>query len=129
MGGSTAPLILVVDDHEDSRTSCAMCLCLRGFRVATAEDGEQALTQAAHLLPDLILMDLSLPVLDGLEATRRLRKAERTRHIPVVAMTGHTLRESQARAAGCVAVFIKPIGPVELEAEIRRLLVVEAERG
>ncbi len=124
MSTATAPLILVVEDHKDSRIIFAEFLSLMGFHVATAEDGAQALIQATELLPDLILMDLSLPVLDGLEATRRLRKAERTRDIPVVALTGYTESESlqAALAAGCVAVLIKPVSPAELEAKIRQLL-------
>lgn len=121
---NTTPLLLIVDDHDDSREMCAEYLAFRGFRIAEAQDGVQAVAQAMKLLPDLILMDLSLPVLGGLEATRRLRKAESTRDIPVVALTGHPGRQraEEALAAGCVAVLIKPVAPMKLEAEIRRLL-------
>src|SRR4051812_26747627 len=80
-----APLVLVVDDSEDGRLICAEYLAFRGFRVVTAIDGEEALMLAADLLPDLILMDLSLPIVDGWEATRHLQRNERTRDIPIAA--------------------------------------------
>ncbi len=128
MESGAEPLVLIVDDDEDARISCAVCLFLRGFRVTTAEDGEQALTQAAELLPDLILMDFSLPVLDGLEATRRLKKAELTRNIPVVGLTGYSENLQEALAAGCVAVLTKPVGPVELATKIRGFLAVKIPR-
>ena len=118
--------VLVVDDSEDGREICAEYLTFRGFRVSTAEDGAQALRQATQLHPDLILMDLSLPVLDGWEATRRLRQDRRTCDIPVAALTAHALaaRVQTALDAGCVAVLTKPIEPRALEAEVRRLLAL-----
>lgn len=118
------PLVLIVDDVDDGREICAEYLQFRGFRVATAADGLEALEKAFELLPDLILMDLSLPKLDGWEATRRLKQDERTRTIPVIALTAHALvsTHERAREAGCDAVVTKPVLPRELEQEVRRQL-------
>ncbi len=92
--------------------------------MAEAVDGLDALTKAAALRPDLIVMDLSLPRLDGWEATRRLKKDPLTSQIPVVALTGHALagHEEGARNAGCDSFVTKPCIPADLEAEIRRVL-------
>jgi two-component system, cell cycle response regulator DivK len=122
--GSETPLVLVVDDMEDGREICAEYLAFRRYRVATACDGFEALAKASELLPDIILMDLSLPGIDGWEATRRLKQDESTRHIPVVALTAHALRSAhdQAVEAGCDAVITKPVLPKDLEEAIRRIL-------
>ena len=85
------PLILVVDDYQDAREMYAEYLQYSGFRVAEAKNGNEAVAQARSLKPDLILMDLSLPGMDGWEATRVLKADEETRHIPIVALTGHAL--------------------------------------
>ena len=124
MGKRESPLILVVDDMEDGREICAEYLAFFDYRVATAEDGIEALAKANDLLPDLILMDLSLPKLDGWEATRRLKSGERTRGIPVIALTAHALSDAQQTAldAGCDAVVTKPCFPKDLVLEIRRQL-------
>jgi two-component system cell cycle response regulator DivK len=122
--GGLAPLVLVVDDVEHGRDICSEYLEFRGFRVATAADGLEALAKAFELLPDVILMDLSLPGIDGWEATRRLKQDDRTRRIPVIALTAHALisAHEKAIAAGCDAVVTKPCLPRELEAEVRRQL-------
>jgi two-component system cell cycle response regulator DivK len=119
-----SPLVLVVDDMEDGREICAEYLTYHSYRVETAADGFEALDKAFALLPDIILMDLSLPGLDGWEATRRLKKDERTRRIPVIALTAHALSSArdEALAAGCDAVVTKPVLPRELEKAIRRQL-------
>ena len=124
---SQAPLVLVVDDMEDGREICAEYLAFRKYRVATAADGFEALAKAAELLPDIILMDLSLPGIDGWEATRRLKGDDLTRHIPVVALTAHALRSAHDEAieAGCHTVITKPVLPKDLEAEVRRILDVQ----
>ena len=118
------PLILVVDDFEDNREMYTQYLRFNGYRVAEAVDGLDALNKASTLKPDLIVMDLSLPRMDGWEATRRLKKDPGTSHIPVVALTGHALagHAEGARAAGCDAFVTKPCIPADLEAEIRRVL-------
>jgi len=119
-----APLILVADDVPDVRDIVAEYLGYHGYQVATAEDGLEALAKAFELSPDLILMDLSMPNLDGWEATRRLRRDARTQHIPVIAFTGHVLKAylEAALDAGCDLVVTKPLRPGDLEAEIRKLL-------
>ena len=119
-----APLILVVDDYQDAREMYAEYLQFSGFRVAEARNGNEALEQAFALKPDLILMDLSLPGMDGWEATRVLKADDRTKHIPVVALTGHALAGASegARKAGCDSFVTKPCLPDDLVVEVRRML-------
>jgi CheY-like chemotaxis protein len=119
-----APLVLVVDDYQDAREMYSEYLEFSGFRVAEARNGIEALEKAFELLPDLILMDLSLPGMDGWEATRRLKADDRTKRIPVVALTGHALagHSEGARQAGCDAFVTKPCLPDALVVEIRRML-------
>jgi CheY-like chemotaxis protein len=119
-----APLVLVVDDVDHGREIFAEYLEFRGFRVATAADGLEALEKAFELKPDVILMDLSLPGIDGWEATRRLKQDDRTRAIPVIALTAHALASAhdKAREVGCNSVVTKPCLPKELEQEVRRQL-------
>ena len=121
---TNAPLVLVVDDVDHGREIFAEYLEYRGFRVATAADGLEALDKAFELRPDVILMDLSLPGIDGWEATRRLKQDERTRHIPIIALTAHALASAhdRAREVGCDAVVTKPCLPKDLELEVRRQL-------
>src|SRR5687767_1764883 len=84
-----APLILVVDDFEDNRAMYVEYLQFQGMRVVEAVNGEEAVARATELLPAVIIMDLSLPVMDGWEATRRIKSARKTKHIKVIALTGH----------------------------------------
>jgi two-component system cell cycle response regulator DivK len=118
------PLVLVVEDYQDAREMYAAYLQFSGFEVAEATNGIEAIEKAQRLMPDIILMDLALPRMDGWEATRRLKSDERTRKIPVVALTGHALagHAEGARQAGCDAFVTKPCLPDALVAEIRRLL-------
>ena len=124
MSTDQGPLILVVDDYEDAREMYAEYLRFCGFRVAEARNGNEALEQAFALMPDLVLMDLSLPGMDGWEATRQLKGDERTRHIPVVALTGHALAGASegAKRAGCDSFVTKPCLPDDLVVEVRRML-------
>ena len=117
----TEPLVLVVDDYDDAREMYAESLLVNGFRVAEAADGAQAVELARRLAPDVILMDLSLPGIDGWEATRRLKADVRTQHIPVVALTGHALSSAldAAREAGCDRFVVKPALPDVVIAEVR----------
>jgi CheY-like chemotaxis protein len=119
-----SPLILVVDDYQDAREMYSEYLQYSGFRVAEARNGNEALEQAFALKPDLILMDLSLPGMDGWEATRRLKADAATRHIPIVALTGHALAGASegARRAGCDSFVTKPCLPDDLVVEVRRML-------
>ena len=117
-------LVLVVEDYQDAREMYAAYLQYSGFDVAEAANGVEAVEKATELVPDIVLMDLALPRMDGWEATRRLKADPRTRHIPVVALTGHALagHADGARQAGCDAFVTKPCLPDALVAEIRRLL-------
>jgi two-component system, cell cycle response regulator DivK len=118
------PLILVVDDYQDAREMYAEYLQYSGFRVAEAKNGNEAVAQARSLKPDLILMDLSLPGMDGWEATRVLKADDETRRIPIVALTGHALAGASegARKAGCDSFVTKPCLPDDLVVEVRRML-------
>ena len=118
------PLVLVVEDYQDAREMYAAYLAFSGYRVAEATNGIEAIDKTLELMPDIILMDLALPRMDGWEATRRLKLDERTRHIPIVALTGHALagHAEGARQAGCDAFVTKPCLPDALVAEIQRML-------
>lgn len=124
MTTSSPPLVLVVEDYQDAREMYAAYLQFSGYRVAEATNGLEAIEKTIELMPDIILMDLALPRMDGWEATRRLKRDERTRHIPVVALTGHALagHAEGARQAGCDAFVTKPCLPDALVMEIRRVL-------
>ena len=116
--------VLVVDDYPDAREMYGEYLEYCGFDVVQASNGMEALQRALDTKPDIILMDLSLPVMDGWEATRRLKADKRTEHIPVVALTGHALAgiSEGAKRAGCDAFVTKPCLPEDLVKEIRRIL-------
>ena len=118
------PLVLVVEDYQDAREMYAAYLQFSGFEVAEAANGVDAVAKTRELLPDIVLMDLALPQMDGWEATRRLKGDPATRHIPIVALTGHALagHAEGAKQAGCDAFVTKPCLPDALVAEIRRLL-------
>ena len=129
MSGFTPPkrarqLVLVVEDYQDAREMYAAYLQFSGFDVAEAANGVEAVEKTTELLPDIVLMDLALPRMDGWEATRRLKGDPRTQHIPIVALTGHALagHAEGARDAGCDSFVTKPCLPDALVAEIRRLL-------
>jgi CheY-like chemotaxis protein len=117
-------LILVVDDYQDAREMYAACLNASGFGVVEAESGDEAVAKATELLPDLIVMDLSLPGMDGWTATRTLKQNVRTRDIPVVALTGNARTDAPAAArdAGCDAFLVKPCLPDDMVAAVRRVL-------
>ena len=118
------PCVLLVDDYPDAREMYSEYLQYSGFDVIEAGNGIEALQQAIDREPDIILMDLSLPVMDGWEATRRLKADRRTARIPVVALTGHALAgiSEGARRAGCDAFVTKPCLPEDLVKEIRKVL-------
>lgn len=123
-----SPLVLVVEDYQDAREMYAAYLQFSGYRVAEATNGLEAIEQAKALMPDIILMDLALPKMDGWEATRRLKMDDATKHIPVVALTGHALagHAEGARQAGCDSFVTKPCLPDALVAEIKRMLASRA---
>lgn len=121
---SSRPRVLLVDDYPDAREMYSEYLEFSGFEVIEAGNGQEALQRAVDAVPDIILMDLSLPVMDGWEATRRLKADKRTASIPVVALTGHALAgiSEGAKKAGCDAFVTKPCLPEDLVKEIRRIL-------
>ncbi len=123
-------LVLVVEDYQDAREMYAAYLQFSGYRVAEATNGIEAIDKAIQLLPDIILMDLALPKVDGWEATKRLKSDPRTKDIPIVALTGHALAgfAEGAREAGCDAFVTKPCLPDALVAEIRRMLAKTRQR-
>jgi CheY-like chemotaxis protein len=129
MSGTDAPkpLVLLVDDSEDNREVYAQYLTLSGFRVESAVDGVEAVEKAAALIPDVIVMDLAMPRLDGWEATRRIKAAPATSGIPIIALTGNADSESRRRTqeVGCAGYLTKPCMPDVLLSEIRRLLPVD----
>jgi two-component system, cell cycle response regulator DivK len=123
-GKDQKPRVLLVDDYPDAREMYAEYLEFSGFDVIEAANGMEALQRALDAEPDIILMDLSLPVMDGWEATRRLKSDQRTASIPVVALTGHALAgiSEGAKKAGCDAFVTKPCLPEDLVHEIREVL-------
>ena len=120
------PLILVVDDYEDNRLLYSTYLSSCGFDVEQASDGVQAVEKGRALLPNAIVMDLALPGIDGWEATRQLKEDPRTKDIPVIALTGHSLQThaDRARTVRCDAFLTKPCVPDDLVAKIRELIGV-----
>jgi len=122
MSHVTDPLVLVVDDYQDAREMYAQFLMASGFRTIEARSGVEAVAKARELKPHCILMDLSLPGIDGWEATRQLKADHATTNIPVVAITGHAseLASRDAKAAGCVAFVLKPTQADTLVAEVRK---------
>jgi two-component system cell cycle response regulator DivK len=117
-------VILVVDDVPDGRTMYSLYLTHHGYRVVEAANGVDAIEQAYSHRPDVILMDLGMPHLDGWEAIRRIKTEERTRHIPVLAISGHAFPDAVARAtaAGADGFLPKPSPPALVLAKIHELL-------
>jgi len=118
------PKLLIVEDNETNRDMLSRRLARRGYDVVLAADGAEGVAKAGTEEPDLILMDMSLPVLDGWEATRRIKAAAGTRGIPVIALTAHAMAgdEARARAAGCDDFDTKPVDLARLLGKIERWL-------
>ena len=116
--------ILVVEDQEDNRQILRDLLGSTGYEIVEAENGQDALTVAAAEKPDLILMDIQLPLVDGYEATRRIKADPELKHIPIIVVTSYALSgdEEKARVAGCDAYVAKPYSPRALLAKIREYL-------
>jgi len=121
---SSAPLVLIVEDDRETRHFYTTVLAAAGFRIDEAHNGFQALEKATEQIPALILADIAVPGLDGIELCRRLRTDVRTRAIPVLAVTGYADRDYEDRAieAGANRVLIKPCEPIALVAEARSLI-------
>jgi two-component system, cell cycle response regulator DivK len=116
--------ILVVEDNEMNRDMLARRLQRRGYDVLTAADGQHGVAAALEQLPDLVLMDLSLPLIDGWQATRSIKGDQRTRHIPVIALTAHAMVTDRdaAMEAGCDDFDTKPLDFERLLEKITRLM-------
>jgi two-component system, cell cycle response regulator DivK len=122
--GETMPKILMIEDNEQNRDALSRRLQRHGYDVIAAIDGRQGITMAQAELPDLILMDLNLPDVDGWEATRILKEAPETQAIPIMAMTAHAIAGDQERAlqAGCDDYHAKPVEFQRLLTQIEALL-------
>jgi CheY-like chemotaxis protein len=118
------PLVLLAEDFDDARELYRDYLEFSGFSVETATNGREAITQAVALQPDIILMDASMPVLDGWQATRELKNNPTTKHIPVLALTAHAFDDArqEASAVGCDGFVTKPCLPDDLVSKIRAFL-------
>ncbi len=116
------PTILLVEDNEMNRDMLSRRLAKKGYEVVIAVDGGAGVQMATTEKPDLILMDMSLPVMDGWTATRTVKEADTTRHIPVIALTAHAMAsdEEMAREAGCDGYISKPVMPKDVRAEVER---------
>jgi two-component system cell cycle response regulator DivK len=116
--------ILVVEDQEDNRRILHDLLTSAGYEIIIAEDGQEALDVARRERPNLILMDIQLPLVDGYEATRRIKADPTLRAIPIIAITSYALSgdEAKAKAAGCDAYVAKPYSPRALLAKVREYL-------
>jgi two-component system cell cycle response regulator DivK len=121
------PTILLVEDNEMNRDMLSRRLQRRGFHIVTAENGEQGLSLARLEAPDLILMDITLPEMDGWEVARLLKEDDKTRHIPIIALTARVLMSDQAKAfeVGCDDYDTKPVDFSRLTEKIGNLLVVK----
>jgi two-component system cell cycle response regulator DivK len=116
--------VLVVEDTEDNRRILRDLLASAGYDVVEAMDGAEGLSAVARYMPDLVLLDIQLPVIDGYEVARRLKADPKTRDVPIIAVTSYALTgdEEKSRAAGCNAYVAKPFSPKHLLATIRRFL-------
>jgi two-component system cell cycle response regulator DivK len=116
--------ILVVEDQADNRRILNDLLTRAGYEIIIAEDGQQALDVVTRERPNLILMDIQLPLLDGYEVTRRIKADPTLRAIPIIVITSYALSgdEAKARAAGCDAYVAKPFSPRSLLAKVREYL-------
>ena len=122
--GGTPLTVMVVEDFEDNRFMMRRLLEMSGYRVVEAINGQEAVETARRELPDLILMDLSLPLLDGLAATRRIREQKELSKVPIIAVSAHDTADfhADALAAGCNEYVTKPIDFDQLEELLNRLV-------
>jgi two-component system cell cycle response regulator DivK len=126
-----SPTVMVVEDYEEARHMISMVLRMSGYVVVEATNGQEAVELARRTRPNVILMDLHLPVLDGLAATRRIREQPETRDVPVVALTAHGTPDYRlkALAAGCNEFLTKPLDFDQLERTLKHLLPETASTG
>ncbi len=124
------PIVLVTEDVTDARELFQVFLEFEGFEVVTAANGEEAVERAKELQPDAIVMDLSMPIMDGFSATEHLKNDPRTSDIPVVALSGHVLPQhtDRARDVGCDTILPKPCLLTDVAAKIRSMLPASKAR-
>ena len=124
MTEQTQKTVLLVEDNEDNLVVYRTILEHVGFKVIEARDGEEGVSRAKENLPDLILMDISIPKMDGWEATQRLKAYENTKAIPIIALTAHALEEDRQKAlqAGCDGYLAKPVEPRRVVQEVERFV-------
>ena len=129
MGTNQGKTVLIVEDNEDNLVVYRTILEHVGYHVIEARDGEEGVRRATDEHPDLILMDISIPKIDGWEATRRLKGEDTTRDIPIIALTAHALEEDRekARRAGCDGYLAKPVEPRRVVEEVERFVGDESE--
>jgi two-component system, cell cycle response regulator DivK len=124
MTENTKKTVLLVEDNEDNLVVYRTILEHVGYNVLEARDGEEGVARARESMPDLILMDISIPKIDGWEATQRLKADAATRSIPIIALTAHALEEDRQKAveAGCDGYLAKPVEPRRVVAEVERFV-------
>lgn len=117
-------LVLLVEDNEDNRIVYSTILKHFGYEVSEALNGEEGISKARTQQPDLVLMDISIPVIDGWEATQVLKHDPATKHIPIIALTAHALASDREKAmeVGCDGYLAKPCEPRAVVAEVQRFL-------
>ena len=120
----TASLVLVVDDFDDARELYCACLAQAGYRTAEARNGLEAVERAIALRPDVVLLDLAMPIMDGVEAARRIKADARTHNTRLLALTGYAVARyaDEARDAGCERVLVKPVLPTDLVLAVGEIL-------
>ena len=131
VGSRGRPTILLVEDTEDNRQMMRKLLEMSGYQVLEATNGEEAVQVTSKQFPELILMDLSLPIIDGLAATRLIRNLPNGNHLPIIAVSAHDTADfhADALAAGCDAYITKPIDYTELEEIVERLMETAKTRS
>ena len=124
MGSGARGLVLLVEDDAETRLAYRMLLEHAGWSVDEAGDGLQALRMVNGVLPSVVVIDISIPGVDGWEMARRLKLDERTRDVPLLLVTGHSLDEDRRRARdlGCAGYLVKPVAPLRLVEEVERLV-------
>lgn len=124
------PLVLVVDDHPTNLKLSRWLLATEGFEVWSCATAEEALLLVEDRIPDVVIVDIALPGMSGLDLCRRLRASAATRHVAVVAMTAFAMKgdEAKARAAGCDAYLTKPVNTRTLAADVRAVVAASAHR-
>lgn len=118
------PKLLIVEDNEENRDSLTLLLKRRGFEVVTAGDGNEGIAKVQSEKPDLVLMDINMPELDGWEATRQLKEVDETRDVPIIALSAYAMAGDRERAleAGCLDYHTKPVNFAKLLGQIETLL-------